>query len=134
MKDKSQKSTRLKTINKIIYFDKETISNILQEQNRGTKQSQFEITTSNETSSELSAEANVDAKLEVPFLLILKFLFSSKLNIEKFIRHNNSTTITSTEISDFERLKPFLKKSLMHNFWILKILRHRIELSDTILE
>ena len=92
-----------KPINKIIYFDKETIRNILQEQNKGSKISQTGITTSAEASAEINVEAKV--KLSVPFVDRLSFLFSGKLGASFIIRRDSETTITSTEISEFEKLK-----------------------------
>jgi len=90
-------------INKIIYFDRETIRNILQEQNKGTKTSQTDISTSAEVSAEIEIEAKV--KLSVPFLDRLSFLFSGKLGSSFIVRRDSETTITSTEISEFEELK-----------------------------
>ena len=95
-----------KQINKIIYFDKETIRNILQERNRGSKVTQTGVTTSAEAKAEVGAEAKV--KLSVPFWDRLAFLFSGKMNTSFIVKRDSETTITSTEISQFEELKPLL--------------------------
>lgn len=94
-------------INKIIYFDKETIRNTLQERNKGTKETQIDLSTSLEGDSKM--EANAKIKLAVPFLQRLYFLLSGELAIKYAIRRDSTTTITSTEISEFEKVKPLLK-------------------------
>ena len=95
-----------KVINKIIYFDKDTIRNILQEQNKGSRVTQKEFITSTESKAEVGVEAKV--KLGIPFLVRLSFLFSGKINASFIIQRNSETTLTSTEISEFEELKSYL--------------------------
>lgn len=90
-------------ISKIIYFDKETIRNILQEQNKGSKTTQTGMSTSSNVNGEIGVEAKI--KLSVPFLDRLGFLFSGKINTSFVIKQDSETTITSTEISEFEELK-----------------------------
>ena len=94
-----------KQINKIIYFDKETIRNILQERNRGSKVTQTGVTTSAEAKAEVGAEAKV--KLSVPFGIVLRSFFWEDEHIF-YCKRDSETTITSTEISQFEELKPLL--------------------------
>ena len=91
-----------KSINKIIYFDKETIRNILQEQNKGSKTSQPGVSTSTEANVEIDVAAKVN--LSVPFWDRLSFLLSGKLGASFIIRRDKETTITSTEISKFDGL------------------------------
>lgn len=93
----------LKNINKIIYFDKETIRNILQEQNKGSKTTQTDFTSSSKATTEVGIEAKV--KLGMPFLDRLSFLVYGKLDASFLIKRESSTTITSTEISEFEKLE-----------------------------
>lgn len=95
-----------KFINKIIYFDKETIGNILQEQNKGAKTTQTDLIISKESSAEVGVEAKV--KLSIPFWDRLSFLFSGKMKASFMIKRDSETTITSTEISEFEELKSYL--------------------------
>ncbi|MEK3986396.1 DUF6414 family protein [Paenibacillus sp. FSL K6-3166] len=95
-----------KPINKIIYFDKETIRNILQEQHKGARTSQTGISTSTEANAEIAIEAKI--KLSVPFWDRIAFLFSGKLGASFIVRRDNETTITSTEISEFEEMKNLL--------------------------
>jgi hypothetical protein len=97
-----------KKLNKIIYFDKETINNILQELNKGTISTQIGTTTSAKGSGEIEAGAKI--KLGVPFLERLSFFLSGKIALSYVIQRNSTTTITSTEISEFKKLKPFLKE------------------------
>jgi len=92
-----------KKITKIIYFDKETIKNILQEQNKGDRQTQIETSISSQATTEVEAEASV--KLNMPVALRLSFLFTGKIGAKFLIKRESETTITSTEISEFEKLK-----------------------------
>jgi hypothetical protein len=95
-----------KEINKIIYFDKETISNILQEHNRGEVSHKTDVITS--IHSEGSLETSAKIKLDVPFLSRLAFLVSGRLEASFIAKRDNTTTISSTEISEFEKLRPLL--------------------------
>lgn len=97
-----------KEINKIIYFDKETIQNILQEQDKGAKIQTTDFTTSAKTDNELNVTAEIN--LNVPFFQRLGFLFSGKLSASYILQKNRTMTITSTEISEFEKIKSLLKK------------------------
>ena len=97
-------------INKIVYFDKETIKNILQEKNKGVKK----ITTESkdQLNTKLSTEIEVETriKMEVPFWARVKFLFSAKLNSNYISNYDKTISITSTEISEFEKIKKHFKK------------------------
>lgn len=95
-------------ISKIIYFDKETIKNILQEQNHGS----VIHTTDKKTSIKMEAGIEISGKvnLNIPFWERIAFLFSGKLDAAYISKLDKKITITSTEISEFEKLKPKLKK------------------------
>lgn len=97
-----------KSINKIIYFDKETIRNILQEQDHGELSKTTDISTSVQNEGSVSAEASAKLKLDVPLLSRISFLFSGKIDASYMIKRDSTTTISSTEISEFEKLKPLL--------------------------
>lgn len=97
-----------KAINKIIYFDKETIQNILQEQDHGSVLRTTDISTS--IKSEGNIEASAKVNLSVHFWSRLGFLFSGKLAASYIAKRDKTTTITSTEISEFEKIKPHLKE------------------------
>lgn len=97
----------IKEFSKIIYFDKETISNILQESNQGIKESEINTTSSIKNSGEMIVESSV--KLSVPFTKRLSFLFSGKLSASYIRQSDKTTTISSTEISEFDKLKEHLK-------------------------
>ena len=97
-----------KQVRKIIYFDKETILNILQELNKGSKQSQTGTATSFQSSTEIEAEAGTKLNVNMPFVLRLSFLFTGRINARFLIKKERETTITSTEISEFDELKPRL--------------------------
>ena len=97
----------IKEFSKIIYFDKETISNILQESNKGIKESEINTISSIKNSGEMIVESSV--KLSVPFTKRLSFLFSGKLSSSYIRQSDKTTTISSTEISEFDKLKKHLK-------------------------
>ena len=63
-------------ISKIIYFDKETISNILQEIDKGNKTIQRGSSSTVKGSGEL--EVNAQLKLSVPLIKRIAFLFPEK--------------------------------------------------------
>ena len=95
-------------INKIIYFDKETIRNILQERDSGEITRKTNISTSVQSQGMIETQASAKLKLEVPLVSRIAFLFSGKINASYIINRDNTTTISSTEISEFEKLKPLL--------------------------
>lgn len=95
-------------INKIIYFDKETIRNILQEREHGELSKTTDISSTIRNEGSVSAEASAKLKLEVPFVSRISFLFTGKINASYVIKRDNTTTISSTEISEFDKLKPLL--------------------------
>lgn len=92
-----------KQIRKIIYFDKETIRNILQEQHHGDYTKTVEASSSLQSNGEIESSAKI--KLDVPFISRLSFLVSGKIAASYIVKRDSSTTITSTEISEFEKLK-----------------------------
>lgn len=107
-----------KKIHKIIYFDKETIRNILQERNKGEKTHILDSSTSFQRESSIETAGEVE--LSTPFLARLKFLFSSKMDVKYIVKKDETTTISSTEISEFEELKSSLKDLSLLNYKILK--------------
>lgn len=96
------------TINKIIYFDKETIRNILQEQDHGELSKTTDVSSSIQNQGSVTAEASAKLKLDVPLLSRISFLFSGKIDASYMVKRDSTTTISSTEISEFEKLKPLL--------------------------
>lgn len=107
-------------INKIIYFDKETIQNILQEQNNGDLHTKRETTNSSKEKARAEAEANVKLKIGVPLLGRIKFLFTGKLEASLIRNVNNVTTLSSTEISEFEKIKDDLTRFKNRQVWDVK--------------
>ena len=97
-------------LSKIIYFDKETIKNILQEKHKGTRTTESKISENTQVNAEISAEASGEANIGMPFTARLKFAFSGKIATKYLIQHDSATTITSTEISDFENIKSQFQK------------------------
>lgn len=98
------------TINKIIYFDKETIRNILQEYDHGERSDKKDILSSVQSNGNVEIESTAQVQLNVPFFSRLQFLITGKISASYMIKRDNTTTITSTEISEFEKLKPKLIK------------------------
>lgn len=96
------------SINKIIYFDKETIRNILQERYHGELSKKIDVSSVSKVESSISAEASAKLKLDVPFLSRIGFLFSGKIDASYVIKKENTTTLSSTELSEFDKLKPLL--------------------------
>lgn len=111
-----------KEIRKIIYFDKETIRNILQEQHHGDYSKTTESSSSVKSEGEI--ETSTKIKLDVPFISRLSFLLSGRIAASYVVKRDSSTTITSTELSEFEKLKPQLKE-------IKSVQLHDIENSST---
>lgn len=97
-----------KSINKIIYFDKETIRNILQERDQGELSRKTDVSSSVQTQGAVAAEASAKLKLDVPFVSRISFLFTGKIEASYVVSRDSTTTISSTEISEFEKLKPLL--------------------------
>ena len=96
-------------INKIIYFDKETIRNILQEWEKGQVIHKTDVSSTFQTEGSLGMDVSAKVKLDVPFFARLSFLFSCKLETAFISKSDSLTTISSTEISEFEKLKPSLE-------------------------
>lgn len=97
-----------KAINKIIYFDKETIRNILQERDHGELSRVTDISSTAQTQASITTEASAKLKLEVPLVSRISFLFTGKIDASYVVKRDSTTTISSTEISEFEKLKPLL--------------------------
>ena len=97
----------MQNLNKIVYFDRETINNILQKKNKGNKVIEIGSMTSLKGNGQLDVDAQV--KLSVPLIKRIAFLFSGKISVNILKQYDNTTTITSTEISEFEKLKSELK-------------------------
>lgn len=95
-------------INKIIYFDKETIRNILQERDRGELLRTTDISSNLELEGAIGTGVSAEMKLDVPFLSRISFLFTGKIKTSYIISQDRTTTISSTEISEFEQLKSLL--------------------------
>ncbi len=105
-----QKNSKKYKLNKIIYFDKETIKNILQEYNKGTKQSVINSTDSTSLEFQSNVEAETEIKISLPFWARAKFFFSSKIAAQYISKIDNTVTVTSTELSDFEKIKKGFKE------------------------
>ena len=96
-------------INKIIYFDKETIRNILQEYYKGTKKSTINSNSSTSIQVESNIEGTADIRFSIPLIARIKFLFLSKISANYVSMIDKTVTVTSTELSDFEKIKDNFK-------------------------
>lgn len=96
-------------INKIIYFDKETIRNILQEKDKGDLFNMINMSSLTQNQGSIEVEASAKLKLDVPFISRVSFMLTGKIDASYIVKREKATTITSTEISEFENLKTSLK-------------------------
>lgn len=96
--------------NKIIYFDKETIKNMLQEKYRGDRTTTSAVSEQKNSEAGLSADVDGDINLGMPLVARLKFAISGKIAVKYIIQRDSATTITSTEISDFESIRSSFKE------------------------
>lgn len=119
-----------KAINKIIYFDKETIRNILQERDHGELSRVTDISSAAQVQTSITTEASAKLKLEVPLVSRISFLFTGKIDASYVIKRDSTTTISSTEISEFEKLKPLLVSIPNIQLSDIEILQHRLELLE----
>lgn len=95
-------------INKIIYFDKETIRNILQERDHGELSHKIDVSSTMQTKGLLATETSAKLKLDVPLVSRISFLLTGKIEASYVVSRDTTTTISSTEISEFENLKSLL--------------------------
>lgn len=95
---------------KYVYFDRETIQNILESENRGDKKVQTEKNNVQKVKIRSNIEGETGIDFNVPFVSRLKFLFTSRLDTEFFFDRNSKVSISSTEISEFERIKNNFEK------------------------
>lgn len=97
-------------LDKIIYFDRETISNMLQVLNQGDKIMQNISSNASKGNLKINAGTEIEAKFSVPFFTRVKFLFSANAIQEYIISKNQTVTINSTEVSEFNsKIKPSLE-------------------------
>ncbi|MDH6604252.1 hypothetical protein OKW23_001411 [Bacilli bacterium PM5-9] len=82
---------------KVIYFDEETISNILIKKDEGIEQ------TSKISNKNLEAGMSTSISIKMNFLARFKFLFSSKMNANYILQEQ--TTLSSTILSKFNKEK-----------------------------
>lgn len=90
---------------KIIYFDRETIKNMLQERNKGAKVKTTGFGSEANIAATAKAEASSSVYLGVPLFARVKFLITGTLQAQFLLKYDSNTTITSTEISDFESIQ-----------------------------
>ena len=92
-------------LRKIVYFDKETIKNILQEKHRGRRTSESIETKETANYGDLTVDGGAKIDIGMPVLARIKFAVSGKMSGKYLIQKDSSTTITSTEISEFEEIR-----------------------------
>lgn len=97
-------------IRKIIYFDRETIQNILQETNKGSKTETSDSSFEGEAFINAGIAGENEIKIDIPLLARIRFVFSAKLDAKYIRRDKSITSITSTEISEFESIQDKFKE------------------------
>lgn len=101
----------MRHFSKIIYFDRETIQNTLQQVNRGVKVSEKQAKTESKVEANLNVETTIN--LGVPIWDRFKFLLTGKIGLNFLIENYSKKTVTSTELSEFytisERYEKFKK-------------------------
>ena len=78
-----------KAINKIIYFDKETIRNILQERDHGELSRVTDISSAAQVQTSITTEASAKLKLEVPLVSRICVLCYQKRQHNNYIINGN---------------------------------------------
>ena len=90
-------------LTKIIYFDRESTTNILELQNMGTSVKKSHHI--KQTNFRASVSAGMKVNLGIPLWNRIKFVFSGEIDAEYLYRKEQETFITSTEISEFNSIK-----------------------------
>ena len=78
--------------------------------NEGEKVYKSESTSTFKFKGDLNIGGELKIKINIPFLSRLKFLFTGKIDASYLRQKDSLTSITSTEISEFEKLKSRLTK------------------------
>lgn len=94
---------------KVVYFDRETISNALQREYGGKVNKVKSSISEKSIDAQFDMEGSATAKLDVPFVSRLKFAFTGRMEVSYLHEWNNVTTITSTDVSQFEEVKSQLE-------------------------
>lgn len=82
--------------------------NNLQERDHGELSRVTDVSSTTQAQASIATEASAKLKLEVPLVSRISFLFTGKIDASYVIKRDSTTTISSTEISEFEKLKPLL--------------------------
>lgn len=97
------------SLKKIVYFDRETINNALQRENRGVVQETSSQSSNKFLNGDASAKSHFSTALGVPFIGRLKFLFNGKIELQYLREWDSRTTVTSTDISMFRVIESSLE-------------------------
>jgi hypothetical protein len=95
----------IKLVGKIIYFDRETINNMLEVHNNGNQTTKKVAEHEVKTDTSVNTEGSYELKLGVPFLQRIKFLLTGKLQAQYIYNRSSIKTINSTDLSDFKLLE-----------------------------
>ncbi|MDT2600950.1 DUF6414 family protein [Enterococcus hulanensis] len=90
-------------ISKIIYFDRETFQNSLEEHSGGYVRNQLVKEVDRRSAVFGKVESTIG--LGIPFFERLKFLFSGNISQNYLRRKGSKVVVTSTEISDFKKIE-----------------------------
>lgn len=95
----------LNGVSKIIYFDKETLRNSLEEYNGGFVYNRLTKETGRDSAALGKVESTIG--LSIPFFEKLKFLFNVNIYHNYLKRKDSKVILTSTEISEFKKIEKF---------------------------
>ena len=105
---------------KIVYFDKETIGNLLQQNFGGS----LSVSESSDSRASFATNGNVSAStsinLSVPFAARVKFLFSGRISAFYIKQTSSLISVTSTDISQFEEIRDGLELFKSKNLYNIK--------------
>jgi hypothetical protein len=90
---------------KIIYFDRETVGNMLQQLHGGTMANVISRSIDSVTDAEADANAEVQVNLGVPVWTRIKFAFTGKLSAKYINKSSSVTTVTATDIGQFREIR-----------------------------
>jgi len=90
---------------KIVYFDKETVGNMLQQLHGGTVANVSSRLTGSETKAEVDTEADAQVDLHMPLVARFKFAITGKLSATYVKKSSSLTTVTATDVGQFDEIK-----------------------------
>jgi len=94
---------------KIVYFDKETIGNILEQLHGGSFSNVSSVDKAKAISAQGKTDASASVRLPVPLIARIRFVFTSRLSASYTKKTSTLTTVTSTDVSQFKEIRDDLR-------------------------